>query len=281
MKHKLSISLTAIALGLGLVATTLTAVPDSAQAKPPVANKKAAPLKPLKRDISLAPDGLRWGLGLPFVSKLYEDWLDAAYVPLYKKADPGPETAELDADLADKKALIRRHQIEFGTTPTGVDQSPLKGEYSYNNGESMTKISLAGGTTRYFFFFSDRLWKVYDEYKLGAGSKLGGNWEGAIETLTQMFGGPPTMMPADPAVGRQFDEAVWITSSTHIRAINRDYQKIVAVAWADKSVQDNLASKRPNKMPDPTKMDRSVRDVTTPDPSLSPKRPPPDETKKK
>jgi hypothetical protein len=30
----------------------------------------------------------------------------------------------------------------------------------------------ARGTGRNFFFFNDKLWKVYDEHPLGAGAKL-------------------------------------------------------------------------------------------------------------
>ena len=50
-----------------------------------------------------------------------------------------------------QKAEFRRSWIEFGNLPTGVDASPLKGEYTYKNKEAMMSIQ-RGGKTRYFFF---------------------------------------------------------------------------------------------------------------------------------
>jgi len=271
MTHNLKRILATAGLGLGLLgAALLTSPTQPAYAKAKSKSKAANAAVDLKRSITLTPEGLRWGISLAMVSKVYENYFDNLYVPLYKKADPGPQTNMLDAELAEKKDLIRRHRLEFGTTPTGLDQTPLKDEYSYNNGESISKITLAGGTVRYYFFFSDRLWKVYDEYKLGPGSKLGSNWEGAIDTLSEMFGAKPAMLEPDPAHGRAFQEGLWLADDTYIRVIDRSYQDIVAIAWCEKSVQDNLASRRPNKLPNATAMDRSVRDVTRPDPNIKP-----------
>lgn len=235
---------------------------EVAMAKP-AAQKASAQAAVLKNDIRLAPERLRWGLSLQQVAKVYDDEFDTEYAPVYKRTDPGVEMQSIDAEVADKKSLIRRTKIEFGTTPTGVDNGPLKGEYSYNNGESMTKTQLAGGTTRYFFFFNDKLWKVYDEYKLG--SKLGTNWSAAVSALTQLFGAPPKLLSADQTSGKRFDEAVWMTTSLHIRAINREDQKIVAVAYADRSIQDDLPRYRTNHLGNANAMDSSVRDATSHD----------------
>jgi hypothetical protein len=133
----------------------------------------------------------------------------------------------------------------------------------------MARTQLAGGTQRFFFFFNDKLWKVYDEYKLG--SKIGTNWSAAVSALTELLGGPPTMMEADPQHGRQFDEAVWNTRSMQIRAINREYQKVVAVAYADRSIQDNLASNRPNRLGNVDSVDSQVRDATAKEAAPAPK----------
>jgi len=243
----------------------------------PAAAKSAQPAV-LKNDIRLSPERLRWGLSLQQVAKVYDDEFDAQYAPVYKRTDPGVEMQSIDAEVTDKKALIRRMKVEFGVTPTGVDQGPLKGEYSYNNGESMTRTQLAGGTQRYFFFFNDKLWKVYDEYKLG--SKLGTNWSAAVSALTELFGGPPKLVPADQTAGKHYDEAVWVTTSMQIRAINREDQKIVAVAYADRSIQDDLASHRTNRLGSPDAMDSQVRDATAKDPVEAPK-PSGGKTKKK
>ena len=155
----------AFALLVAAAATTSTLEwTNNAQAKPAV---KAGKNANLKTDIQVSPSRLRWGLSVQQVAKIYDDEFDAMYRQVYQQTEPGVDSQSLDAEVNEKKALIRRTKIDFGTTPTGVDQGPLKGEYSYNNGESFARTQLAGGTQRFFFFFNDRLWKIYDEYKLG------------------------------------------------------------------------------------------------------------------
>ncbi len=233
------------------------------------AGGKAVQSTNLKTDIRISPDRLHWGLSLQQVAKIYDDEFDAQYRPIYQRTDPGIEMQSLDSEVSEKKALIRRSRVDFGATPTGVDQGPLKGEYSYNNGESLAHAQLAGGTQRFFFFFNDKLWKVYDEYKLG--TKLGTNFSAAVAAMTELLGGQPKMLPADPQQGRSFDEAVWATPAMQIRAINREYQKIVAIAYADRSIQDDLASHRPNRLGNANAVDSQVREATSREPDTTSK----------
>lgn len=259
MTHKVWISLVALGVGIGGLTAT------SAMAKP--AAPKTAPM--LKRDFMVAPNGLRWGISFQMLGKVYDDALDADYAPILKKTDPGRQMELLEAEITEKKSLVRRGKVDFGSTPTGVDSTPLAGEYGYNNGESMAKVILNGGTVRFTFFMTDRLWKVYDEYKIGKGSKLGASWEDAVKALTELLGGPPQMLAPDDSVGRSFDEAVWTTATMSIRAINRSHQNVVAVAWADRAVSEKLgATRKSNKLPNPVAMDSKVRDVTQPDPNV-------------
>lgn len=281
MTHKLWISLRIGAISAGLLAAVLVTGADVANAKPTPKAKAAATAGPatLDREIRLAPKGLEWGLSLQMVSKVYEDALDAEYVSIFKATEPGIESQRLDAELTEKKSLIRRHRLDFGNEPTGVDEGPLAGEYSYNNGESLTKSMMGGGTQRYFFFYGDRLWKVYDEYKLGKGSPVGTSFEEAVKALSEVFGGQPQRLEADPAKQRNFQEAVWATRGMHIRAVNRDFQNVCAVVWADRSVNEKLSQSRGKQKSTVHNIDPSVRDVTSPD--TSKQAPPPADDKKK
>jgi hypothetical protein len=271
MKHKLWMSLSVITISVGAAAAVLCLPGATVEAKPAPKAKASGTL--LKRDFVLAPQGLKWGISFALLAKVYDDAFDAEFVPIYKRTEPGQQMQLLDAELAEKKGVIRRSKVDFGTSPTGVDSGPLNGEYAYNNSESMAKVMLNGGTQRYFFFHTDRLWKVYDEYKLAAGSKLGASFEEAVKALTEVLGGSPQMLEPDGAIGRNFEEAVWMTTTMHIRAINRSHQNIVAVAWADKSVQEKFGTRKSSaKLPNPQAMDSSVRDVTAPDPNIKPMR---------
>lgn len=232
----------------------LVALPAAAE-KP----DKAAKAEKGGKKIALSPEGLKFGMGLEQIAKLYDKLFDDEYLPLYKKAAPGPETEALDAEIKQRKAELRRSKIEFNDTPTGVDQTARKGEYSYANGESMARITLRSGTERYFFFFNDRLWKVYDEHKLKKGTPLGDNYAGAIKTLQGKFTGNPKKAAANAEKGQHFDESVWTTSDMVIRALDRD--SIIAVVYADRDVQEDLPKRRRNHPKNENAMDPDVANV--------------------
>ena len=212
--------------------------------------------KPGAKRFALSPEGLKFGAGMESIARLYDKIFDEEYLPLYKKAAPGPETEALDAELKQRKAEVRRSKLDFGDTPTGVDQTALKGEYSYANGESMGRLTLRSGTERYFFFFGDKLWKVYDEHKLKKGSPLGETYEGAVKVLATKFGLAPKKAPASPEKGQSFDESVWTTPDMIIRAIDRG--NVIAVVYADRETQEDLPKRRRNKPKNDSAMDPDV-----------------------
>jgi hypothetical protein len=221
--------------------------------------------------IALSPEGLKFDMSMEAIAKLYDKTFDTEFLALYKKASPGPETDALDAELRQRKGELRRSKVEFGQTPTGVDQTPLKGEYSYANGETMGRMTLKSGTERYFFFFGDKLWKVYDAHKLKKGSPLGETYEEAVKKLAPRFGGPGKKVPAKPEQGQNFDETHWTTADMVIRAIDRG--DVMAVAYCDRDVQERLPQMRKNKMKDQHAMDPDVASA------LKKNEPPPDPKK--
>jgi hypothetical protein len=270
----------AVLTALGVAAGSFAALPVLAGPYTLLAQQKdqkkkkdgPAPQGPqgaLNKDFRLAPQGLKWGLGVRGIAKLYEKVFDRQFLPLYKKAQPGVETKALDAEVEDKKRLIRRNVVEFGTLPTGIDQTPLKGEYSYNNGESMTKVTLRSGTVRHFFFFDDKLWKIYDEHKLGKGGPLGESFEDAVKVLSKKLGAPPKKLAAD-SKGRIFEEAAWRGREMNIRAINRGAD-LVGIVYSDAGIEGNLSALRKNKPAEGTALDNDVSDALrkAPEPSAA------------
>ncbi|MCA9600136.1 MAG: hypothetical protein KC776_42830 [Myxococcales bacterium] len=237
------------------------AKPKAKKAKAPSASDKP-PM--MKKRIGLSPKGVAWGISVEQLAKIYDRVFDKEFVPLYKKVSPGPRMAALDAELENKKAVLRHNKILFGTLPTGIDQTPLKGiQYSYGNNESMTRVTLRSGTTRNFFFFNDKLWMIYDEHKLREGGPYGASFEEAVQILTKRLGGvEPQMVEPDYAKGVSFPEARWQDGKVVVRAINREYQKIIGMAYADTSVFFNLSKYRKNKVEDPSAMDKDVAAVT-------------------
>ena len=118
MKLRVLIALAA----LGVAAGSLT---DAAAAEKARAKGKKPPEGTLEKDIKLAPEGIRWGMTVEHLAKIYDRYFDEVYLPKYKRVEPGVQMDRLDAEVKEKKDLIRRSWIDFGDTPTGVDNTPL------------------------------------------------------------------------------------------------------------------------------------------------------------
>jgi len=251
---------------LGMASSALVVEPRVAQGKDKPAEKAGAP-GVLDKAIGISPKGLRWGLTLEGLAKLYDKVFEEEYLPLLRKAQPGNETLALEDEQKIKQGILRRGRIEFGDIPTGVDQSPLKGEYSYRNAESMATLRLRSGTERHFFFFSDKLWKVYDEHKLTKGGPLGENFEEATKILAKRYGVAGKLVPADFDKGQPYDEVQWRDPEKLIRAIDRG--NVLGMVYADRSVQENLAQYRKNKAQDLHEMDKDVAAATAHPPTYA------------
>jgi hypothetical protein len=254
MKLSRYAALAALGLGIGLLA----AAERPAMAKAPAASGGSGVIE---KSMQISPKGLRWGLSLEAIAKIYDGVIEQDMLPLFRKAQPGLELDALNEEQKNRKGALRRSRIEFGSTPTGVDSSALKGEYSYNNGESLAVITLPSGTKRHFFFFSDRLWKIYDEHKLKKDGNLGENFQEAVKALSKRFGAAPRMIQADYDKGRPFDEAEWKDPDKVIRAIDRG--QTLAVVYSDRKIQEDLGHYRKTKVETgPEPIDKDVAAVT-------------------
>jgi hypothetical protein len=273
MRLRLFVTLFAV----GMASSALVVEPGVAQGKDKPA-EKAGGVGVIDKVIGIPPKGLHWDLTLEGVAKLYDKVFEEEYLPLLKKAEPGNQMTALEDELKSKQGILRRGRIEFGSIPTGVDQSPLKGEYSYRNGESMATLRLRSGTERHFFFFSDKLWKVYDEHRLTKGGTLGENFEEAVKILNKRFGAPGKLVPANYEKGQPFDEVQWRDPEKLIRAVDRG--NILGMVYASKTYVDNMAQYRKNQPEDLHEMDKDVAAATA-HPPTEPGKPNADKDKDK
>jgi hypothetical protein len=253
-------------VGLGLLAPAAAPVAEAA----PKAGPKAPPAAPMtKTPIKLTPEGFRLGIQAADVAIFYDKIIDQDYVPKYKKVAIGPEMKALDAEVSDQKAAFRRGRIDFGELPTGIDNTPLRGEYGYKNNESMMSLS-RGGATRFFFFVSQRLWKIYDTVPLKEGGELGASYKDAIAALTQRFGVGGRVLAADPGAGRSFNEVAWMDGSIRVRALDRSDENMVGLVFEERATADRLAAFRATHKEDPGAIDPSIQQVTRQGPAVDP-----------
>jgi hypothetical protein len=266
---------TLLAVGLALAAMPATDV--LAQGKKPKKEEGPAPEPPLvKKAINFNLAGVTWGQSPKQVADAIDKILDEDYRPLYQGVQPGIRMKELDAQLAEDKAAFRRSRIDFGKLPTGVDATPLRGEYTYNNRETLMTLFRKGENT-HFFYIQDRVWKIIEEHKnLDEKSPHGKSYSEAVIKVSTAYGVAGRVLPPD--ANRMALEVDWKDATTHLRAIQRS-DAWIAYAYEDNATVANLASLRPNKPVDDNGIDPDVAAAVrgkSPDPG-----PPPKDDKKK
>ena len=226
----------------------------------------------LKSKFAPLLDDLSWGFSQKQVSAVYigtAGLFDREYAKIVQKVEPGIRLKALEAERDNYKRTFGESESRFGDTPNGYDATPLKGEYSYRNGESLLHTFFGGGK-RYFFFFGDktntRLWKVIVELPLTAGAPFGNSIEKVRLSIGKLVGEEPA--EEEPAEGGMPDDAKaakpkpgvkpakpaepappkneWQDGDTHIRLREPEAGKLWLVL-EDVVTLQNLATFRKNK----------------------------------
>jgi hypothetical protein len=238
MKSK---TLFGVVLTLGLGLTAATHVTD-ADAKP---KKEEAPTEPpvAQKALKLSIAGIAWGESPKQLGDQIDKVIDADYAPQYKEVQPGTKMKDLDSQIAEDKAQLRRSRVDFGKLPTGLDASPLRNEYTYNNKEALYIFTRNGDTT-YFFFIQERLWKIIEEKKLSATHPLGKTYQEAVVKMSTDYGVAGRLTATGSTSGAV--EVDWKDATTHLRAIQRG-DAAIALAFEDNGTVANLTALRPNK----------------------------------
>jgi hypothetical protein len=249
---------TGLALSLSLASFAATPKgPAPAAADPPTVG-------------SLAPilSGFKWGVTHLDVTKIYNatgGLFDVEYDPVLAKMQPGVRMQSLEADRENRKSAFASSFLEFKDTPTGYDVTGLKGEYTYRNHEEIMNVD-KDGKRRYFFFIGappgERLWKIYDEVPLNSSGSLGTTYQEAVTKLNTTLGVAGRIRAADPSQGMFATTADWQDTTSHLRAVDRSSEKIVAVVLEDRQTLSALAGLRSVKADDPLAMDPSISAIT-------------------
>ena len=261
-----------MAAGIALGATTSDVHAQRRKKEEPVATEPPQ----VKKAISISLRGLTWGQSPTQVARAIDSILDEDYKPRYKGVQPGIRMRELDAQLAEDKSQFRRSRIDFGKLPTGVDATPLKGEYTYNNREIMYVLNRKGLVSN-LFFIQDKLWKIIEEHKLDDSHPLGKTFSDAVIKLSTGYGVAGRVL--QPEGARYWIEVDWKDATTHLRAIQRS-DTAMGLAFEENATVSRLASLRPNKAVDDNGIDPDVAAaIRGKDPTPGP--PPKDDKKKK
>jgi hypothetical protein len=218
----------------------IVAPPDSAGGE-----KKELSKGQLAKAPELRPKGLRFGMSIDDIVKVYEQVVDQDYLPKWEEVEPGVQMQQLEREIEEKKLELRRDQIDFDGTPTGMEGTALQNEYTHNNKEALLRIPRKD-KVRNIFFIQGGAWKVIDVYELGEKSRWGADFNSAVEKLTKILKGPEGIrLPADQSIGR-FEEVVWMDGKTLLRLINMEDGKF-AIGYVDQKVAENISNLRKSK----------------------------------
>lgn len=261
-----------VALAVAVAGVAVFATDDASAAKP-TKGAKAAPTPPAapvdppnvknQGGIALSPQGIRFQMTPEELASFYDRIIESDFKDLYKKAQPGPATTRLDAALAEAKAAFRASKVEFNNLPTGVDSTPLKGEYTYRNQEMMMKLTRKG-TTRIFFFVRGKLWKIYDEIALCENGPLGKDYEEAKKKYVDAFQVAGRSIDPDYSIGRLFTENDWQDPATHLRLVDRSGLKVAGVIYEERATLNVIASYRTNNPVETDTVDPDIAALVRP-----------------
>jgi hypothetical protein len=236
---------------------------------PAKAAGRSSAMPAVKTPIRLTPEGLRFGMSSSELIEFYNRVLDQDFVPVYKATPVGPKMKEVEAALAEGKSAFVRSEVVFGDLPTGIDNTPLKGEYNYKNSETMMSLTRQGAA-RHFFLVNKQLWKIYDAVPLKKDGELGASFQEAVATLTKRFGVAGRVLPQDAAHGRNLTEVDWGDATTRVRAIDRSFENVVGLVLEERSTAERLAAFRASQKSDQGDVDPTVAAVTRSGPSVDP-----------
>ncbi len=207
---------------------------------------------------------VHWGMTHDEVNEAYNKpggLFDQEYAPQLVREQPGVAQQQLEADRDNRKVNLERSYTRFLDSPTGYDNTPLKNEFTYRNDEALQTV-FKEGRRRYFFYIKDHFWKMMDEMPLRADGPLGSTFQDAVTKLNAAIGVPARIRPADTSQGLDRTTADWQDRTTHVRALDRSGENIVAIVLEDKSTLTSLGALRTAKPVDPFAIDPSIAAVT-------------------
>jgi hypothetical protein len=240
-----------LAAGLSVIAVRHEGV---ALANPPEAVVANPP--EVKKPIAFDANSLAWGMSPKQVAAAHDKVVDDEYRPKYQGTSPGVAMKALDNEVAEAKAEFRRTRVDFGAVPTGLDHTPLRGEYTYNNKESYLTLTRKG-KTRHLFFIQDKLWKVIDEVSFADNTSYGKTFEEVVVKLATDLATIGRVVQADPAKNQFATEVDWRDANIHFRVIDRG-EGGFAFAYIDRTTEANLGTLRANKPASDSDVDPDV-----------------------
>jgi hypothetical protein len=265
--------LLAATLALGSTAAASSALAKAGKAsgkKGSSAGKAAAPptaelakLKAIKLGDPKA--GLfAWGMSPNEVAEKAEGAVTTRYRERAEaaKSDPGKQQRIRD-EMEKEKLTLRKSFTKFEGQKSGWDVSIIGPEFAQSNGESVIMLK-EDIWTRYFFFFEDRLYKMFLAFNKDViGDK---SFRDFGKEMADKYGAPREIYRDEKIHGgvkRVLDHFEWaVSGDDSLKLVDRsEFYGVYCLVIADAHTVDNVLSKRKITNPGTTQKDSLVESV--------------------
>jgi hypothetical protein len=207
-----------------------------------VANGASADASP----IAIAMGDLRWGLSEREVSSYAKRQLNEHYSAEIAKTKDAGKQSKLKADLKQAQSEVDKSLTNFEGGHSRWDSSPVAGEFTYDNNESMLVAhDKQQGADSYFFFVNGHLWKhvqVLDKHAAG------GDFKKFSHNVEDKYGkGRAKKAEVTPGQGpSQFVE--YLDRNSRMRAVDESAKRGgFAMIYEEMATVRELASTRPKQ----------------------------------
>lgn len=244
------ITLFALAIALGITAQVAWAKKGGgAKGSGPAATPPAAELKKLKAIRLGDPKAglFTWGMNPDDVFAKAKSGIEARYQDRIdgSRADPGKQQRIRDEREKEIKA-VKASFTKFEGQKSGWDVSIIGSEFVQNNGEGVIQVK-EDVWTRYFFFFEDKLYKMFLAFnKDMIGDK---SFRDFGKEMAAKYGTPREVYRDEKQKGgmrRMLDHFEWAVSGTDaLKLVDRsEFYGVYCLVLTDSSVADSVLAKR-------------------------------------
>jgi hypothetical protein len=194
--------------------------------------------------IATSMGDLRWGLSESEVAAYVQRHLGEQYNAEIAKTKDGGKQSKLRSELKRAQSDAAKSLVQFDGAKSRWDNSPIAGEFTYGNGESLIASKGPEGDN-YYFFVNGRLWKWVE---LVDKSAAGGDFKKFSASVEGKFGkGRVKKGELTPGQGNtQWLE--YLDRNSRMRAADQTGKRSTfALVYEEMATVRELASSRPTK----------------------------------
>nr|HEX4314075.1 hypothetical protein [Kofleriaceae bacterium] len=226
------------------------AVAAPQQSKTPPAAKKPPPPKKAvvvsadnKKKLAERMAGFKFGMTKDEVIAVMSKKLDTDYEAKISATEDDAQKDKLRHDKKVELDRIAKSYIKFDGNKTGWDTSIIEDEFAHHTGEAMMERwenSDGKNNRRFFFFYNDKLWKMYISLDTSILPEDQRNFDKFKDLLQQQYGAGDN----DPG------KVTWHTDDFDVRAVDRlKMYGALGLAIEDWKVEKDVMAMRDSKAP--------------------------------